>query len=193
MHYRIVLFCTVVVLLNLAACQQQAPSPSSVETSTPAETIASQPQGPTVITNPSIVEPNRLMMYVSDPRVQTWDGIGSLEGDRLVSKAANGHLMFGPKLPFEAGRYRVTIYGDRLQIMADNSVLFDVASNAGKEIHAEFDLDDKFNFVPTEPMATFEFELAAPVDDLEVRAYVTSGAAVTLTRYEVTPISDTAD
>lgn len=193
MNHRAVLLYTTLLTLSLTACQQQAPSSSPVEASTPMEASAPQPQVPTPVTNPSIVESNRLVMYASDPRVQNWEGIGTRDGGRLISNATNGYLMFGPKLPFDAGKYRVSIYGDSLEIATENSLVFDVTSNEGKQVHAKLGLDDKVGFTPTEPMASFEFELPAPVDDLEVRAYVTSGTAVTLTRYEVTPVSDTTN
>ena len=193
MNHRAVLFYTTMLSLNLAACQQEVTPPSPVEASTAGEEASAQPQGPTPVTNPSIVESNRLVMHASDPRVQNWEGIGTRDGGRLISNATNGYLMFGPKLPFEAGKYRVSIYGDNLEIAADNSLVFDVTSNEGKQVHAKLGLDDKVGFTPTEPMASFEFELPAPVDDLEVRAYVTSGTAVTLTRYEVIPVADTTN
>jgi hypothetical protein len=179
-----------VVAATLSACSEgtqtgSTPAEQPAATQTPA---TAEPITP-VVDSRSQIGSNQLDMYMSDARIQNWQGIGTRDGNRLISNATNGFLMFGPKVPFDAGSYQVTIYGERVKIGKDNSITFDVTSNEGKQVYAKKVLDQTASVAPDAPLATFTFSLPEPVTDLEVRAYVTSGSEVTITRYEVKPAS----
>jgi hypothetical protein len=178
-------------LSTLTACgdkeAQTPPETAAVEQSTP-ESPTAPVLTPVAADSRSQVTPTHLDLYVADSRVANWEGIGTRNGDRLTSNATNGYLMFGPKVPFDAGNYEVTIHGEGLKIGPGNSITFDITSDEGKQVHAKQVLDDTTTVQPGAPLATFTFSLAEPVTDLEVRAYVTSGSEVTISRYEVNPV-----
>lgn len=143
---------------------------------------------PVAVDSRSQVTTDHLDMYVADGRVQTWEGVGTRSGDKLTSSATDGFLMFGPKVPFAAGEYKVIVHGEGLAIAPENSITFDVTSNAGEQIHAKQTLDASASVQTGQPLAEFTFSLPEAVTDLEVRAFVTSGSQVTLTRFEVTRV-----
>lgn len=183
-----VLLVTLAALSALSACDDKTQPATASEQQTP---TASAEPGLTSVTidSRSDVSTNSLDMYVTDPRVQNWEGIGTRSGSHLTSNGTNGFLMFGPKVPFDAGDYQVTIYGEGLKITGDDSITFDITSDEGKEVYAVQVLDKNTVVSAGAPLTTFTFALPQPVNDLEVRAYVTSGSEVTITRYEVIPTS----
>ena len=172
----------------LAGCDRQPPQTNTEPPVKPETQSPAAPPTPPRANDPrSQVTANRIDMYVADGRVQNWEGIGTRDGDRLATNATNGFLMFGPKVPFDAGSYKVALYGENLKIAADDSIKFDVTSNEGKQVYATHTLDQTASVQSGAALAEFTFVLPEAVTDLEVRAYVTSGSQVTLTRYEVTP------
>lgn len=177
----------------LAACKQEAPSPASTAAPAPEAPAIEVGQGPQAVADASLVTGTELTMYASDARVQNWQGIGTREPNRLVSNATNGYLMFGPKVPFEAGKYRVTVFGDVLDIAPGNKIVLDVTGNGGQDVFGKTELDDTAKLNEAGEVASWDFELAAPVQDFEVRAFVTSGSTVAITRYEVKPVAAQAN
>jgi len=132
---------------------------------------------------------SELSMRASDANIQNWPGIGSKEGGVLKSNATNGYLMFGPKLAFNAGTYQVTVQGNALKVAPENAVTFDVTSNAGKTVHAKSVIDASTpTWTAGTPLVAFEFTLPAPVTDLEVRAFVSSGSEVEISGYDIKPV-----
>ena len=133
----------------------------------------------------SIIRDTELKMFVSDAKVQNWPGIGLRKGNNLLSNGTNGYLMFGPKVPFKAGDYTVTINGDQLNIAADNSIILDATSNGGKNILGSLTLDDKASLTKGQPLATFDFSVPEDIKDLEIRVFTTSGSTIGISDYEV--------
>ena len=189
---RVLAACT--LTLALAACQQEAPQPAATAPApeTPEITVG-EGQGPQPVAEGSVVTGNELAMVASDPRVQNWDGIGTREAGRLVSNATNGYLMFGPKVPFEAGKYRVTVFGDVLTIAEGNKIVFDVTCNGVQQVFGKTELDQTAKLGENGELASWDVDVTAPVTDIEVRAFVTSGATVAITRYEVKPAAAQAN
>lgn len=183
----------ILAALLLASCNRQSPQPADQAPQAPEASRGptAAPSAPVVVQHDprSKVATNHLDMYVADGRVQNWQGIGSRNGDKLTSNATNGYLMFGPKVSFDAGKYKVTVHGEDLHIAAGNSITFDAVSDEGKQVHAKHVLDAATGTEAGMPLAEFTFSLPEAVSDLEIRAYVTSGSQVALTRYEVAPAS----
>ncbi len=179
----------IAIACTLAGCSDKTGAednlgPSPVVT-TPDTTDAASPASRG---NASVVAADQLKIFVSDPRVRNWDGIGLRQSGMLVSNGTNGYLMFGPKIPFRAGKYRANIFGDRLAIAQGNSITFDATSDAGKQVLGKLELDESATSTAGQPLASFEFELPVDVQDLEIRAFVTSGSTLSIRNYEVVPV-----
>ena len=186
----------VVVLLSttLLGCTQgnqnsasADPAATDSETPRPADGLSTtQTPAPAAATAAPVSE---LSALASDASIMNWPGIGSKEGGVLKSNATNGYLMFGPKVAFNAGTYQVTVQGNALKVAPENAVTFDVTSNAGETVHAKSVIDASTPaWTAGTPLTTFEFTLPAPVTDLEVRAFVSSGSEIEISGYDIKPV-----
>ena len=95
------------------------------------------------------------------------------------SDGRKGYLMFGPYRAMPAGRYRLQVRGTA---PVAKGAWIDVASAKGKRQHASFELGGP---AVEGMLVDANFVLDAPVEDLEVRAFVTAADRVTISGYSL--------
>jgi FkbM family methyltransferase len=131
---------------------------------------------------------NDISISILDARVNTQVG-EKTSATGLISTSKPGWLMFGPYLRLDPGKYRAVIFG-KLMAGSGESVRFDVAHSKGEKILAQIETKD-IEIRPSggnDILATMEFSLVSPVEDLEVRAHVGSKTSVAITHYQLSPI-----
>jgi len=171
-------------LVLLGACSKQ---PDDMPPEKMPGEQAPAPETPTAATPTAEISSTSLKITTADPRVKNWDGVGELKDGKLTSNATSGYLMFGPKVPFDAGKYMVTIKGHVASIGDGNHIKFDATSQSGKQVHGLTRLESLSN-IKDDIIANFEIDIQEPIQDLEIRAFVTSGVSISISAYEVTPI-----
>jgi len=106
----------------------------------------------------------------------------------LVTKNKEGFLMYGPYQPFDANDYHLTINGKVLNNQK-GKLLIVIAKNKGSVAIATSEILMK-NFTETETdtdidLASVDFSLTEPVDDLEVTARVSADTNIIITGYTI--------
>lgn len=106
-------------------------------------------------------------------------------GPSLKANGVGGLLSFGPHWRLSAGNYEVQIFG-AVEEPTRESVLFEVVSAHGKQMHAELRV-----MLPKDAESAMilrmRFNLAREVEDLELRCFVESGSSLRLDRVLITP------
>jgi len=160
-------------LLVLAGCGQPSDDSGSAPhtSSTAAPAANSRPSG-TVLLD---VKPQDGKMLTTVGRV--------VEGQGIESTGKSGQLMYGPYAAMAAGSYKVTVYGQFEGVQPAAPLILDVGYAQGASVAKSVDVrpSDTSNGV----LASFEFNLPQPVNDLEVRAKVADGTHVTIKGYQV--------
>lgn len=99
--------------------------------------------------------------------------VGRFDGGAIRTTGTPGYLVFGPGLPFEAGRYTISLDAD---IAAAGKSYIDVIDGTTEiKTIAHFDLDGS--------TTTFEFDLSEPAKSLQVRIFVDGGATMGVRGY----------
>lgn len=122
-----------------------------------------------------------------DTRVATIVGARTADG-RIMSTGKAGFMMFGPYVPWSAGRFRATIFGS---VVADDGELgrIDVAHSAGQSLVASRPITaEQAEALGNGALAVIDFALEVPVSDLEVRAFVAERTALSISGYEIVPV-----
>lgn len=135
---------------------------------------------------PSRGDPGAWVFRARDGRVASLVGRKSSSG-ALETTGAAGYLMYGPYVPFSAGRYVVTVWG-RCAGKDCDGLTFDVAADGGARVLAAG------GATPTEAPGQGErilfettFELADAVRDLEVRAQAAPATRAEISSYAIRP------
>ena len=126
-----------------------------------------------------------IRLQAGDSHVHTL--VGALRGGALVSTGKGGVLAYGPYLPLAAGRYRAFVHlvAGRAQPRAGK---VDVVARAGRAVLAERAIESAADAAAdTEVPLIVDFDVSAPVRDLELRVFVDEGASVELRGYEILP------
>lgn len=110
--------------------------------------------------------------------------IGKRQGRDIVSTGQTGHLIYGPYIPLDAGRYRIVIRG-ALGASGAAAAHMDVAIDQNKRILAKS--------VLSQPdvdgcLVSLPISLDAPCTDLEVRVWVDGPSEVTISMLEIQPL-----
>ena len=156
----------VITAVLLAGCQPSEPqAPTATETAAAPVTAAPAPK------------PGELVfeLKATDEGMKTQVGTRDAEG--LVATGKKGVLAFGPYRTLSPGRYELTLEGTTTTPFA-----LDVVSARAQDTHG------KKEVLPTQgatPLASLPFDLAKPVNDLEVRVLVPEGADTRVTSYKI--------
>lgn len=106
--------------------------------------------------------------------------VGIYQNGTLVTSGRAGYLLYGPKVYLGNGLYRLTINGN-FRKLDDNTILTVVSCDGTKTyLTAVFDEGSTNN--------NYAFKLTAPVDDLEVRLYVSEDADIGINSYNVSKV-----
>lgn len=151
----------------LAACDQ---TPSNSSSAPEARAPTAAPTAPTV---------DHLSKNLINDKVPSVAAVARQENGAMVSTGKGGFMMFGPYAAFAAGTYTVKVKGFVTSLPSQGSVRLDIVSQKGKSRHGDI--------IVSQPgdLPSFQFTLAGPVADLEVRAQVPASAQVTIESYEV--------
>jgi len=103
--------------------------------------------------------------------------VGTTDARGRHSDGRKGYLMYGPYRPLPPGRYRLRVRGEAATA---KGAWIDVASATGKHQHAEFDIGRP---VGKGLLVDAVVVIDAPVQDLEVRVFVTPQNRVSITGY----------
>lgn len=150
----------VVTAALLAGCQPSEPqAPAATETAAPAP------------------KPGELVfeLKATDEGMKTLVGTRDAEG--LVATGKKGVLAFGPYRTLAPGHYMLTLEGTTTTPFA-----LDVVSAKAHDTHG------KKEVLPAQgatPLASLPFDLAKPVQDLEIRVLVPEGADTRLASYKI--------
>lgn len=116
-----------------------------------------------------------LELVAADPKVRTQ--VGVKEAGALVSTGKAGVLAFGPYQSLPAGRYLVSLRGS-----ASKPFSLDVVSNIGKQVHGRKQFAAQES---ADTLASLPFDLAAPVQNLEVRILIPEGSDAKVVGYKI--------
>lgn len=107
---------------------------------------------------------------------------GTVQDGRLVSSGRAGFVLFGPYVPMKAGHYRLLALGSG---KVTSTAWMDVVSSKGTVQHGKFALASPQG---DGVLAEGRIQLDEPVEDLEVRVYVSARDDVTVEGYELIPV-----
>lgn len=130
--------------------------------------------------------PNTLRLY---PGYQMSTQVGVHHGPRIVGFEEGGFLMFGPHLSLQPNRYRVKIWHEPLADAVETAFWVDFVSDRGSRSYyrQELSLSPAQQHCKEEILCTFEIEVPLPVEDFEIRCWLTKGK-LCLCRVEVDAI-----
>jgi hypothetical protein len=166
------------VAASLTACGENPPSPIDAPKPSTASDIA-----PAADAVPPPTPIDTLIKNVVADGVPFQPEAAKVEGNALVSTGAPGYVMFGPYLPFVAGKYRVTVRGSIPNLTNGAQVRFDAVSAGASSVHGEQIVTTAVPAAGT--IAQFDVTIPEGVMDLELRAETTGGAEVRIESYEV--------
>lgn len=112
--------------------------------------------------------------------------VGRIKNGAIYTNGQEGFLCFGPYVPLNAGRYHLTVKGKASLI---ENAWVDIASNQGKQQYAKIlfsNTGDNEDHVLISEFITLD----KPVDDLEIRVYVSASEKMRLDGYELVEIKN---
>ena len=175
--------------LCIAACGErpaaQAP-PAAVPDEAP---IADAPRPPPAAGNGAVSvdkdTPGPWRFPTDDGRIGNTVG-KRVPGSGLVADGRAGWLVFGPYLHLEAGHYEARYEGS-VDAGHAGPLHLDIARDKGATVITAVDLAPAALADPAAggALAVLPFELATPVDDIEVRVRVEAGSRVTVSGIEI--------
>lgn len=108
---------------------------------------------------------------------------GRLGKRGIESTQQHGHLIYGPYLPFNAGRYKVSIHFNRFE---PSSAKVDVYSNDNIEVICEALLRDlEKTEIGDKTVVNFEFSLERTQERMEFRIWVDDLSHLTVSRVDI--------
>lgn len=107
-------------------------------------------------------------------------GRGALVDGAVVTTGTGGHVIYGPYGFLNAGKLRVSVYGQASNV--DGS-WFEVVSNGGNRVHGKFPL--QLSGADSDLIATGEMELPEDLHDFELRLNVSSDAVIAFSHYDL--------
>lgn len=105
--------------------------------------------------------------------------VGIRRGDQLVADGRPGFVMYGPYAPLMAGRYTLEIQG-----VSSRPFVFDMSAKKGRETLHRGDYASGED-ASARRLVQVDFELKAPVTDLEVRLNVQAGSDMVVDGYRI--------
>jgi hypothetical protein len=108
---------------------------------------------------------------------------GEVAGKTKVTNGKAGFLVFGPYTALAKAEYRLVVYGSAEM---STSAWVDVVSSKGNVQHAKFPLQSTGKKRGT--LVEGKVMFTQPVQDIEIRVYVSAKDKVTLEGYELTPV-----
>lgn len=115
----------------------------------------------------------------SDHRL--YSQIGRLEGTHIRTDGKSGHLVFGPYICLDAGKWTVMARGDASFL--DGAEMVEVASDDGTVIHFSNPLIQKGKTWAVEG----DFELNEKAERIEVRIWVSASSSLSIARISLAP------
>jgi len=107
---------------------------------------------------------------------------GRQKGKLRVSDGKEGFILFGPFVPIRKGKYNLTVYGESK--FQGNSYI-DIASSRGGVVHEKIPIGRSSQ---GKLVDGYVFSINDNVNDLEVRVWVDSSAAVSVSGYALSRI-----
>lgn len=109
--------------------------------------------------------------------------VGKREDRHIVTTSQTGYLLFGPYIPLDAGRYKVTIHGKFRKNNAAGARM-DIAVDKGSSILGMSALSESDE---NDNLATLLISLNSPCTDLEVRIWVSESTDLKVSMIEIAP------
>jgi hypothetical protein len=129
----------------------------------------------------TVVTPGNLQRYPATD-IRFTSKTGQREGSELVSTGRAGLLLYGPYAPLPAGRYVASFYG---HCEADaKGGWVDACFDKGGTVLTRVELGDSFK---PGVIAELPFEIAQPVNDLEIRLWMPAKATVRVKSLSIEP------